>query len=299
MAAKASPTTRISPEVSEDRKTRAATWFESLRDSICNTFETLEDEHRGVYADRPAGRFERKPWQRHGESAEDGGGGVMAVMKGRVFEKVGVNISTVYGRFKEGFNQEIPGAEEDPRFWATGLSLVAHMQSPLVPAVHMNTRMIETTKSWFGGGADLTPTYPREDDTRAFHDALRGACEAHDPDYYPRFKAWCDEYFVIQHRGESRGVGGIFFDYLDSGDWEDDFAFVRDVGQAFLDIYPGLVRRHMDAPWTPDERESLLVKRGRYVEFNLVYDRGTRFGLQTGGNPEAVLMSMPPVAKWP
>jgi len=286
-------------DVTEDRKTRAATWFENLRDQICAAFERLEDSHRGPRASCAPGRFERKGWTRREPDGSSGGGGVMSTMRGRVFEKVGVNVSTVHGRFKEPFNQEIPGAQEDPRFWASGVSLVAHMHSPLVPAVHMNTRMIATTKSWFGGGADMTPTFPREDDTEAFHAALKAACDSHDPEYYDRFKAWCDEYFFIPHRDEPRGVGGIFFDYLESGDWEADFGFVRDVGRAFLDAYPAIVARHMDSPWTPDEREALLVKRGRYVEFNLVYDRGTKFGLKTGGNTEAVLMSLPPEAKWP
>ena len=285
--------------VSEDRRTRASTWFESLRDQICETFESLEDAYRGPLAGRPAGRFERKAWQRTDAEGEDGGGGVMAVMRGRVFEKVGVNVSTVFGRFKEPFNTQIPGAEDDPRFWASGISLVAHMHSPLVPAVHMNTRMIATTKSWFGGGADMTPTFPREEDTETFHAALKAACDAHDAGYYDRFKEWCDEYFYIPHRNEARGVGGIFFDYLDSGDWEADFGFVRDVGRAFLDAYPAIVGRHMNVAWTPEEREALLVKRGRYAEFNLAYDRGTKFGLQTGGNTEAILMSLPPEVKWP
>ena len=283
----------------DDHKIRVATWLESLRDSICEAFEAIEDSHRGAHADRAPGRFERKRWQREDIDGGDGGGGEMAIMRGRVFEKVGVNISTVYGHFKEPFNKQIPGAENDPRFWASGISLVAHMHSPLVPAVHMNTRMIVTTRSWFGGGADMTPTFPREDDTKAFHAAFKAACDAHDPSYYERFKAWCDEYFYLPHRGEARGIGGIFFDYLDSGEWEEDFAFIRDVGRAFLDVYPRIVRRHMDKPWSAEEREALLKKRGRYVEFNLLYDRGTKFGLMTGGNTDAILMSLPPEAKWP
>ncbi len=287
----------------EDRKARAARWFAELRDHICAAFEAIEDELSGVNAERFAdvapGRFERTAWQRGTDAGESGGGGVMAIMRGRVFEKVGVNISTVSGQFPPDFAKQIPGAEEDPRFWASGISLVAHLRSPLVPAVHMNTRHIVTTKAWFGGGSDLNPMYRDEADTAAFHAAFKAACDRHDPDYYPRFKAWCDDYFFIKHRGEARGVGGIFFDYLDSGDWEADFAFTRDVGEAFLEVYPPLVRRHMAEPWTEEQRRHQLFRRGRYAEFNLLYDRGTKFGLMTGGNPEAILMSLPPEAAWP
>jgi coproporphyrinogen III oxidase len=220
-------------------------------------------------------------------------------MHGRVFEKVGVNVSTVFGEFAPEFRSEIPGAAEDPRFWAGGISVVAHMRSPLVPAAHMNTRHIVTGKAWFGGGADLTPIYPDEAAAAAFHAALKRACDAYEPDAYTRFKKWCDDYFFLPHRGESRGVGGIFCDYVDSGDWERDFAFNRGIGEAFLGVFPDLVRERMSRPWTPEQRRHQLIRRGRYVEFNLLYDRGTRFGLKTGGNVEAILMSLPPQAAWP
>jgi len=278
-----------------ERCERATAWFTALRDRICTQFEAIEDE---IAAERPeeggAGRFEQTAWQR-----PEGGGGTMAIMRGRVFEKVGVNISTVSGEFSPEFRKDILGSAIDPRFWASGISLVAHLRSPLVPAVHLNTRHIVTGKAWFGGGADLTPIYPDPAAEAAFHAALRSACDGYDPECYVRFKQWCDEYFFLEHRNEARGAGGIFFDYLDSGNWERDFAFVRGVGEAFLGAYPAIVRPRMRLPWTDEQRRHQLVRRGRYVEFNLLYDRGTRFGLKTGGNVEAILMSLPPEAAWP
>jgi len=292
----------------ETRKAEAKAWFESLRNRICAAFEKLEDDLAGPALDQVTGiapgRFERTPWTRPAEDGEDGGGGVMAVMRGRVFEKVGVNVSTVHGRFSKEFAGQIPGARDsDGRFWASGISLVAHLHSPHVPAVHMNTRHIVTGKSWFGGGADLTPMFPDSDpareDAATLHAALKAACDATDGTYYPKFKKWCDEYFFLPHRGEARGLGGIFYDNLDSGDRDADFAFTRDVGMAFLEAYPAIVARRMAGGWSKEDRRQQLIRRGRYVEFNLLYDRGTQFGLKTGGNTEAILMSLPPEAAWP
>lgn len=281
-----------------DQKKEIEEWVVQLRDRICAEMEKIEQECEHPYL--LPGTFQQESWERQDPSQPQGkgGGGTMSLIKGRVFEKGGVNISTVYGEFSPAFMKEIPGAEEDPRFWACGISLVIHPLNPFVPAVHLNTRHIVTSRSWFGGGSDLTPTFPDDQDTQDFHHAFREACDRYDDSYYPKYKQWCDEYFYLPHRKEMRGVGGIFYDYHNVQGFDQDFSFMRDVGSAFLSVYSMLVRRHYQRPWTAEDKQKQLLKRGRYTEFNLLYDRGTKFGLKTDGNVDAILMSLPPVAIW-
>lgn len=280
-------------------KDLAPAWFSDLQAHICKTLEAIEDDMK--HPTRLPARFTFKPWKRNDPTQPDnnGGGGTMGLMEGgAVFEKAGVNISTVHGEFSKEFHKEIPGTENDPTFWASGISVVIHPTNPFVPAIHMNTRHIVTTKTWFGGGIDLTPTFPIDEDNNEFHQALRATCDAYHPDAYAKYKLWCDEYFFLPHRNEARGIGGIFFDYINSGAIDADFTFLKNVGTTFIDIYAKIVRRRMHQEWNIDDKYQQLIKRGRYAEFNLLYDRGTRFGLMTNGNTEAILMSLPPVAAW-
>jgi len=275
-------------QATENQKTTAEKWFSKLRDKICKEFEDIENSLSNKNS------FKIKNWKRDG-----GGGGKMSIMKGNIFEKVGVNISTVYGKFSENFRSNIPGAEDDGKFWASGISVVSHPKNPFVPAAHMNTRLIVTSKTWFGGGGDITPMKPSKGMSREFHNDLKNSCNRHNENYYDEFKKWADEYFLIKHRNETRGDGGIFFDYINTGNWEKDFSFVRDIGETFLNSYSSIIKKTKNLPWNEKDREDQLIKRGRYAEFNLIYDRGTLFGLKTGGNIDAILMSLPPEVKWP
>ena len=283
------PTQKEKKEVEE--------WFRCLRESICQSFENIEKEFQNELIKKKPGKFERKKWKRF-KTSKKGGGGEMSIMKGRIFEKVGINISTVFGSFSKEFRKQIPGCEKNPNFWASGISLVAHLHSPFIAAVHFNTRHIITTKSWFGGGADITPAIPDKKNVAFFHNSLKKTCSYHNKKYYSKFKKWCDEYFFLKHRNEPRGAGGIFFDYLNTNNWENDFNFIKDVGKCFLNTYPEIVKNKVSKKWSMSDREKLLIKRSRYAEFNLLYDRGTKFGLKTGGNVDAILMSMPPETKW-
>ena len=275
-------------QATENQKTTAEKWFSTLRDKICKEFEDIENSLSNKNS------FKIKNWKRDG-----GGGGKMSIMKGNIFEKVGVNISTVYGKFSENFRSNIPGAEDDGKFWASGISVVSHPKNPFVPAAHMNTRLIVTSKTWFGGGGDITPMKPSKVMSREFHNDLKNSCNRHNENYYDEFKKWADEYFLIKHRNETRGDGGIFFDYINTGNWEKDFSFIRDIGETFLNSYSSIIKKTKNLPWNEKDREDQLIKRGRYAEFNLIYDRGTLFGLKTGGNIDAILMSLPPEVKWP
>lgn len=285
--------------ISESKKKEITSqWFKKLQLEICKSFEKIEEDYRKENKLKSAGKFTRKTWRRNKKNTQ-GGGGTTAIMKGNVFEKVGVNVSVVKGKFSKKFRKEILGAEKKPEFWATGISVVTHMHSPLLPTIHFNTRYIITTKSWFGGGTDLTPSIYNANDKQLFHNKLKTVCDKYNKNYYKKYKKWCDNYFFLKHRNEMRGVGGIFFDYLNNKNWQKDFSFCQDLGKTFIEMYPLIIKKHIGKKWTKKEKEKQLLKRGKYVEFNLLYDRGTRFGLMTGGNTDAILMSLPPNVKWP